>query len=71
MGNHMMDNFYPGVHVRANFVLESLVCAAEDLHLPNIASAVVVEVNGGRALSKYGEALAVVVSDLPSCSDIY
>ncbi|KAJ7802953.1 hypothetical protein B0H14DRAFT_1650216 [Mycena olivaceomarginata] len=60
MGNHMMDNFYPGVHVRANFVLDSLVCAAEDLHLPNIASAVVVEVNGGRALSKYGEALAVV-----------
>ncbi|KAJ7799580.1 hypothetical protein B0H14DRAFT_3787630 [Mycena olivaceomarginata] len=60
MGNHMMDNFYPDVHVRANFILESLVCAAEDLHLPNIASAVVVEVNGGRALSKYGEALAVV-----------
>ncbi|KAJ7796916.1 hypothetical protein B0H14DRAFT_3549491 [Mycena olivaceomarginata] len=38
----------------------SILCAAEDLHLPNIASAVVIEVNGGRALSKYGEALAVV-----------
>jgi hypothetical protein len=70
MGNHMMENFYPDVHERANFAVESFVSAAEDLHFPNIASAVVVEVSGGRALSKYGEALAVVVSDLPLCSDI-
>ncbi|KAJ6456890.1 hypothetical protein C8R45DRAFT_1082000 [Mycena sanguinolenta] len=60
LGTHMIENFYPDVSQRANFTLDSFVNAAEDLHLPEIASAVVVEVKGGRVLSAYGEALGAV-----------